>query len=306
VIKEVRGNLYEYLQESYRLGDQVRTKSKYLGRVDKKKKPKTEPNPEKKLLDCTVDLQQYKISRSSLEAVLKKSIEIHQNIGIDTADFAKKIKIRYGKTGFSKSPLGHYTVSIRKYSSGNRSKFQNAFRAALSLVGLDFIKIQNPKLFSTLQYGFDKSFKNTQNALTTYIMNTSDYAKIYKMLALKWYGIFYPTYKNPLKTDALGLTNIIRKNWIDEYSGLFSEIMHKGYSKTLKHWKNEYFRALHNEKNAMQEYLQKKKKTNVVLRLAGWTKDARKNINRAISRRISQKEMQNKISLLNEIFQFHG
>lgn len=313
VIRTVKGNKYLYQQESYRDSNgKVRTKSIYIGPVNKytgeiKEKSKEEKTPEV-LINKIKDIDKYSLNLNTLEENYAHLTSMFERIGVDTQDFPKIILKHNSKSGevkFKKSLVSpHYTVYLPKNQKGNREKFKKAYRKAIAIAGLDYIKKQNPLIFNAIKEKFDKSYRETQKHLNAYILQTNDYNRQYKAIVLKFFGIYRPTYQNPMNPDNLGLTGHKRKNWVDEYGDLMANIVKEGYSKVSKKSLNQFKRAEGNEEYCSKDYLKQKRETGFVFRLAGWTRKAQKAYKRATARRQAQQEMRKKLNVLNEIFKF--
>ena len=260
VIRKVKGHYYLYVQESYREGQRVRTRSRYLGRLDKRTGEITEQDRQpESVLNCRVKLDKYKISVASLEEAYAAFTNTLEKIGINT-EHMPEINIKHGKEPSFKQRGNSFIVYLPRNQTGNRSKFQQAYRKALAKAGLILLADQKPETFSDLKYQFDASYRSTQNLLNTYILNTNDYSRQIKAITLKWFGVFRPTYKNPLKAESLGLTALKREGWQDEYADLMAGIIQKGYEDFYQFWKAEEIKARNAEKKAVAEYLNHKKK----------------------------------------------
>lgn len=306
VIKKVKGHLYLYEQESYRdSSGQVRTKSRYLGRVDKytgEIQQGIEQEPKSVLIN-KINLSKYKISLPVLEENYAYLTTLFASLGIDTTDFPKII-LRHGKEVKFRKGLAGYTVYLPKNQTGNREKFKKAYRKAVSLAGLEHIRRQKPLIFNAIKEQFDESYRQTQRHLNAYILNTNDRNRKYKAIVLKFFGIYTPTYGNPLKPDDLGLTDLKRKSWVDEFGDIMAETIRKGFVKVSQENLQKLHKAQNAEKYCVSEYLKQKKETNMLLRLGGWTKKARKAYKRATARKQAQAEMKKKLNILNQIFKF--
>ena len=303
VIKKVKGHFYLYEQESFRdASGNVRTKSRYLGPVDKftgEIKPAGD-EPESVLIN-KIDLSKYKISLPVLEENYHHLTTLFARVGIDTKDFPK-ITLKHGKEVKFTKGLAGFSIYLPKNQAGNREKFKKAYRKAVSLAGLELLRQQRPKIFAEIRDRFDESYRQTQRHLTAYILNTNDYNRQYKAMVMKYFGVYAPTYGNPMKPDDLGLTGKKRKSWADEFGDIMAEIIRKGFGRVSADTMGKFKKAENSEKYALSEYLKQKKEINFLFRLGGWAKKAKKAYARASARRQAQAELRHKLRVLQEVF----
>jgi len=257
----------------------------------------TSPDPSPPL-DIKVDFNRYTISERSLQKEYETFTKRIAAIGLDTSKMTP-IRIVHGKeikhhkSWYSKS----YTVMIPRSSKYvNTTKFKLEFSKALARSGLDLLQKQRPDMYVKLAERFDESFRRTQEALTVYILNSQDRNRIYKAIALKWFGKVYQLQRNIPNPERVGLIDYSeRKSWDDELVTIMADIQKNGL-RAVKQKQGKEFAIARNEMNAaFEDY-----KSRFVL--SPLRAKAKKRWKRARVRLEAHKEMFKKLELIQSVF----
>ena len=211
VIKRIKGIPYLYEQETYRVGGKVHTRSRYIGRADgssgtghvpasgiaEVKPPATESasqtlklassqtraNPKRNASGTTgpsrvnttkIDWKKHNISERALLREHKNAVATLERAGINT-DSLPVIHLKHARSVTTKRRWrdGSYVVTLPKKSSGKRTQFKRQYSAAIARASLDALASQDAERYSALASQWDKSYRATQSALTSYIYATS-------------------------------------------------------------------------------------------------------------------------------------
>lgn len=322
VVKRIKGIPYLYEQESFRIGGRVHTQCRSLGAVSgvsgasvghaparsggiigtggsgggstpspSEPPPKPEeptPHPQ---LNIKIDPAKLHISETALRKEHEQAISRLRKIGIDPAGFPG-ITVRYGKAvGHHRKTLSgrSYVVTVPRWEKGNREKLRAEYRKGLGRATLDVVAQKRPDLMDTITRRFDASYRATQDALSRYIKATNDRNKRFKAIALKYFGMANPIYHVPPET--VGLTEYgLRRDWRDEFASLYAHAQRKGYRRSIQDAQTELAKAQAEEKKAIEE-----KAGIFIFR-------RRRRLKRAIARIESQKELLNKLGILQPFF----
>lgn len=269
-----------------------------------KQKNNTENSKEK--FECHVDLSKHKISEATLKREQERIVYSLNKLGVDTSKFKIKI-VSGGKIPESQKIQStgerHYKVNMPRFSKGNRTKFKTEYKISLARSALELTKEQKSDIYSNIQYFFDESYRNTQNLLNQYILNTNDKNRTYKALLVKgifgMFGGYIPDriLKKKVNPKEIGLVDKTRrKSWDDDAIIVLADMIGKGYNDFISERKAEYKKAEYELINAKEE-LKKIGLFEIINKFI-----AKKRFQRAISRFELQKEMMRKIGYLSSIF----
>ncbi len=336
VTKTIKGIPYLYEQESYRVGNTVKTRSRYIGRADgsvggsgasqedvqetnvypppentppekqpQQKSPPTDPQPGG--VNIHIRPEKHKISEGALFRHFNKAIQKFTQMGLDISQM-EKITLAYGREVKHKRTMtGGLVVTLPRTKKGNSIRFMREYAKALSKSGLAMIKAQDPEKYEKLQYIMDKNYQATQDALNTYLMNTKDEGRWYKALAVKWFGNV-SVFKNlrwGIDAEKLGLISYDdwSQTWVDDCANLMGEIHRKGYNQV-------YIQNLKNMKDSstkLKRLITNYKQTNfTLLGKNGLAKRAneKKKMRRCRAQIKAQIAMAHKLKALQEIMRY--
>jgi hypothetical protein len=163
---------------------------------------------------------------------------------------------------------------------------------------LDMVREQHPQLYLRITGLFDESYRKTQQALATYILNSNDRRRRFKAIALMWWGRYAQVHRSPLKPENLGLIDASRrKDWLDEVVQLGGELQRRGHGAVRNTYLKELQRAKEELETAKAEYGQ-------YFKLSPRRRRARKRILRADARVKANEEMLGKVEWLKHLFRF--
>jgi hypothetical protein len=267
VIKRIKGYQYVYEQSSYRVGNKVKTKSKYIGPVNPRfsggsaqASPvnKSKPAPEKETVDIDDDLEQraklhigvnlnfYGINEDSIIEEHRRVLNRLKEKGISLKGFSQ-IQIRHGKevNTTEKGILNRkYIVTLPR--KGGKYKFKREVSKTIVRASLDQIKKHRPDVYTDkIEAVFRPSYKATQKALVSYLRNSRDRKRGVKISVLKRWGKFSPVYGSKLKPVSFGLVdNTWRPDWQSELASIVAEIQRKGFKKAKARYLKQRTKAL--------------------------------------------------------------
>lgn len=283
VVKWVKGIAYEYEQRSFRVGNQVRTESVYIGpaaggNLHSLQSPTSHPTtPDNTLsspspskarrlslqkpatssssapLVLKVDVSRYRMSVLGLQAEHRRLAARLERLGVSALS---EIRIEHGAFGHHKKLLRNiYSVTVPRFGSVNREKLRSEYRKATARATLDGLAQSCPDAFAELAYAFDASHRATQRALTSYLLATEDPEKWIKAFALKVFGYMNPVAGGRLASDALGVVEYgDRKDWQTEFCSLYAAVQKKGYAR----FQQDILHQLQNARRAEAAAIRKK------------------------------------------------
>jgi hypothetical protein len=225
VIKRIKGRQYIYEQSSYRLGNKVKTKSKYIGPVNPRAsggsahtQPVKEPTPapekesvdvddksswilEQQLtLDIGVDLNFHGINEDSIIEEHRRVISKLKDKSISLDGFPR-VQIKYGKeVNTTKKKIINRKYVVTLPYEGGKYKFKREVSKAIVKTTLDHLKKHRPDFYTNkIKAVFKPSYQTTQKALISYLRNSRDKKRGVKISVLKRWGKFSPLYGSKLK-----------------------------------------------------------------------------------------------------------
>jgi hypothetical protein len=251
------------------------------------------------------NLRENKISEI---AIRKEQAQLYKSLkksGLDTKKFQKIELEKYGKkSGYRKNVLSKgYTVYLPEGKSKSIGKFKTSCRKAMAGASLDLLKEQKPEQYKTLQNFFKSSHIETLNNVRHYVRacGGKDKEKTVKEVTQ---GKFPKPGRSSLKPYSLGLVDYEQRgDWRDDAIATFSEVIGKGYSKSISDRQNELGKA---------ERLAEKASTTIethkgfVGRFNIERQQAEKELKKANARIALQQESLNKIRTLRGIFKKGG
>ena len=321
VIKTVKGKQYAYLQESYRVGDKVKTRSKYLGAVsslgssgasgspsntetshaDHQSKEETHViNP--KVITTKKDGLRIKgkfdsssVSVSALQSKRSAFVKRMMSKGINgraLPQITLRASRRENTGGYSFNARSR-NITVTMSKGGNRSDFRrNVFRA-FGKSSLEAIKMQKPEQYKKLSLQFKQSHKASQKAISNYLKQTK--GNTYKVYGLKFWGNA-GNLKGEIEASKIGLVDYSkRKTWEDEALTIYSEMERVGISK-FKQKHDEEYRQAQKELKLATTMRQKRSK---------WGKrreSDKKRLERAKARMEAHNQMRKKAKLVEKTF----
>ena len=278
VTKTVKGHKYLYSQRSYREGGKVRTESQYLGAVnangvldDKAPDPqqaqanREEPEPQQgkqelSLQKPTFNLNQkfLKISEVGYTREHQKHLQRLEDLGIEPAKFPIVTVKHSGKGyGYHKPAFKNAVVVTAPKGKGNREKLRKAYREGLHRAFIDTLEREAPDQLHPFKYAFDKSYQQTQDALTRYLWNCNSTGSFARVIAIKWFCRMNPVpsgKRSKLKPEVLGIIEYgMRKDWKQEYAVLMAETDKKGFSKLRTQAHTEIAKATRTQRNHIKK-----------------------------------------------------
>lgn len=259
-----------------------------------------------------IDLERHRISEKGLLSVLKNQISTLQGVGLDTSKLAK-IKLVYSSVNeteprHKKSLLSsNYKVYIPAYHKGNRTKFLQEYRRAVAKQGLDLVRSEDPALYSQIKSAFDESYKRTNQALSSYLLATTDKNKSVKAFIVRFFGIYHGKMTGTQQAEDLGLTDTTRETWTDEYADIMGDIAKRGYKTVLNEWEARHYQATLSEKRATTARFRRdtKRKWYNYLQV-GYMDRANASLRRAIAKRQAQSEAVEKIKIIGRLYKLES
>lgn len=256
------------------------------------KKPVTDkPNPV-----ITFSLKaNCKISLSALEKEHQKHLNFLKKHDIDPTKFPP-VTVKHGKKYSHHKPAFKWGLVITAPKEKfNREKLRTEYRKALHRAFIDTMEHEAPEKMYAFQYTFDKSYQQTQDALTKYLFNTNSKDRFYKVLALKFFHVInpIPTGKHAkLAPEKIGLVEYgQRESWKDEYASIMTAIDKHGIKTLSDNAHNEIAKANKGQRETI------KKKTIFFMR-------KRKTIKRLQARIEANQELIKKLNLIRK-YQLH-
>lgn len=250
-------------------------------------------------LDIGVRLENYAISETALWEEKRGLLRRLEVMGLDTGRFPT-IRVRHGLTvAHKRKAFGEgYVVTLPRGGSGNRTRFKREFSRALMRASFDMVREQHPQLYLRIAGLFDESYRKTQQALTTYILNSNDRRRRFKAIALMWWGRYAQVHRSPLKPESLGVIDASRrKDWVDEVVQIGGELQRRGYGAVRK----TYLEGLH---RAREELETAKAERDQYFKLSPRRRRANRRILRADARVKANEEMLRKVEWLKHLFRF--
>jgi hypothetical protein len=214
IIKKVKGHYYLYLQESYRVGKSVKTRSQYLGKVDgsysvgwQRRTPtnsiKTRLVINDKVVNEEPQRAKYTISHNRISMFSDKELPFkhlylkitskanlsHSALGTEYNAHLKRLSKKYnitekptitikkgGTLGIKKNSKNSldYTLKIPN-EKGIRNKARQEYKKIFANIELDLMKNQNPNQYNELEESFKTSLKYSKKCLQTYVNNHDNY-----------------------------------------------------------------------------------------------------------------------------------
>ena len=327
IIKKIKGISYVYEQTTYRVGEKVYTRSRYLGRAQmaeeswspegsnpsakvaravtpRRQRPiaknTTKMRPLEKVTTTNFvikpDLKKHKISANALQKEHDTALSQLKKSGLDITRFPH-ISVKHGLYTTHKRRFrnGAYVVTLPRKSCGARTRFKNHFSQTIAHASLDLLAQQRPTAYAELAFEFDRSFRETQKALTAYMVAASPEGFV-KGLALKYWGIIRKSKQTLPQPEKVGLLDFSkRKSWRDELVTIMTHIQRKGLRKVREQIRHELTVARREFSTAMTE----RKKTNF-LSTRWWR--TRKRWRKALAREQAQLALQRKLECIERIF----
>ena len=304
VIKTIKGKRYLYNQSTYRDGGKVKTISEYIGVADETadktrqallKQIEQAPEPESEELTLQIPVINLngtiKISLNALKSQFKKTAHQLEKYGVSPQKFPE-ITLKHGKEYRHYKPAFKQKLTVTVPKKYGREKLRKEYRTALHRGFIETLEQEVPEKIAPFKYAFDKAYRDTQNALTHYLMNCNSRGSFARVLALKFFSVINPIptgKRQHLAPHKLGLIDYgKRENWKADYSQLMAEIDKKGIGELYQQAQKEIATANHRQRATI------KKKTIFFIR-------RRKTIKRLQARIEANKSLLRKLDLIRKL-----
>lgn len=330
-IKTIKGRQYLYEQTSFRENGKVKTVSRYICPVDSSGNIKpsdpildqeaqttnqvdevliqesnsptvSTPEPEQKLtLQIKADLRLHKIGQSSLTNEYKNFIRHLQGRGLKIKAFPKISILTDSMTRLKGFSGGHEIHVPAKNKEGARAKFWREFRKTTSEIYLNEIEKQDPKYFSGLKLNLEKSFKQQNKAIASYIMQSkrNEFFKIGLTLHFLYSKMVSQWTQSKLKPEKIGFSGYAdRPTWKKDAILIMAEIQKDGWQKCYEKYSTE----LGKTQNSLFYLLKKYQKTTLLEKLSGKRRAIRRDIRKINARRRAVCHTCDKISMLAPLY----
>lgn len=227
-------------------------------RLPKQKKVITTNKPNKKPVSHPpnmrnkISLEQYGLGENPLKREMQNSEKMLARLGVDTGTLPQ-ISLEYGSavSHSTKRWGGGYRVTLARGEKGQRTQFKREFSKAVARRALDSIHKQAPETFARISSAMDTNYQATQQALADYISSTP--GKTGVALYMRLTRNLPPIKKLP--PEKIGLVEYgKRKSWEDDFCNIMGEVQRKGWKAFEKERQAEVFKAMAEEKKALDDY----------------------------------------------------
>ena len=243
VIKTVKGRKYRYQQRSFRVNGKVRTKSKYLGPVDRTEVTEANRRPEAKVgpteparVDTaenyrpTLRIQKAVRHRSDIsEWALRREEELVLNrmtaFGLPVDDL-KAIRVCEGRKVARKNKRSGYFVIAARV--GQRNAFKREYRRALADRWLLELERHDPVCFNHMACLMDQHQSVSRTALTQLIMYSNTPHKFAGVLWFLWSGRLPADLRKSIQPQKIGMIDHNSGGWREEAVKLTAEVIQRG------------------------------------------------------------------------------
>lgn len=290
VVKTIKGKKYLYAQSTYREGGKVKTVSHYIGAVDPQTGVLIEPSdhpdhprphntadqieqvlaekhPPEPLLKFKLK-EHCKISIPSLKNEYQEQLTALEKYGIDPEKFPP-VTIKHGsKYSHYKPALKNELVITAPKNGFNREELRTEYRKSLHQNFIEILEREAPEKLYPFKYAFDKSYRQTQDALTKYLFNSNSKNRFYKILALKFFNMMNPVptgKRTQLDPTKIGLMEYgKREDWKAEYATVMTAIDKHGIKKIHAKASEEINKARAGQRKTIEKktiFFMRKRKT---------------------------------------------
>ena len=330
VIKTIKGRRYIYEQTSYRVGQKVVTKTKYIGAASGDYVANHTPSPASEFVQSETITKVVNIvdnapvhneikeltlqnsygfeiqsissgavdsQQSNFESLLRKNGYSQLGIPKLTISPGSKSEIKKGILGKS------YTITLPKEKTrGARASFWQNYHKVQGFQYLDSIKKTNPDKFKKLENDLCECYSKQNKAIRTYIARTQRDGVfgvgltlhfIYSKMVSAWT-------QRKLSPEEIGLSDYSsRKTWKDDTVILMAEIHKEGWENCYSKYSDELKKAETKQLRLVKQY--KKMKFNDWLKGKKYKNQTEWRATRAKREAIFQ--ACNKLSILAEYYE---
>lgn len=297
VIKTVKGRPYAYLQRSFRVGNSVRTESRYLGPVG----GAGDVGPASSAPSRTNGLRfrfvpgARKLSADRLDREYARVRGWAEDLGVP-ADRFPRIALRQGKeTGFRRSWFGNGLVVTFGRGDGRKAG-RRAFATAIGHAFLASVREANPRGYGVISAHLDPSFRATNRLLFAALANGGEQSRLALSLQIGLFGRIHRVTGH--SAASLGLPVYGKRGgWEDEAAAMIGEIATQGYRKTMDTRVVARGAAILAERDARREF----ERATLFDRFTGKRRALGRKLVGATAARLATEEAERKLHLLAEL-----